>query len=350
MINDHIWTQTKYDCLHFYRDNVIAEYGAAGDWVDVAHLPVFLGADVTERLIKYKAYKKSGLGLYDSSQEGQMINTNFGGYDDTIKLQTIQAIDLAIQRIEETCSGITGVFRERLGGIEQRDAVTNVQVGVRNSSFVTKQYYQLMDLMTREILIDLLDSAKTAFKKGLTGTLVLGERLNRMFTALPEHFSFTDHDIHITDSSEVIKEQETIKQLTMDFTKAGVVDPEIILEAATAKGLTRLKIDVINALNKKKEELGQMNQLSQQVEQLNKQLQQATSEAQKLQQQVQQLNAEKLKIEEEKVKTKNDLEWYKAKSLDSYNESMLELEKKRIDLEALQLTDDDPHNDVVRQK
>ena len=176
LILDTANLQDKYDCLHFYRDNVIAESGAIGDWVDVAHLPKFLGANVVERLIKFKAYKKSGLGLYDSSQEGQMINTGFGGYDDTIKLQTIQAIDLAIQRIEETCSSITGVFKERLGGIEQRDAVTNVQVGVRNSSFITKQYYQLMDLMTREILIDLLNIAKIVFRNGITGTLVLGDR------------------------------------------------------------------------------------------------------------------------------------------------------------------------------
>jgi hypothetical protein len=44
--------QDKYDCLHFYRDNVIAESGSVGDWVDVAHIPTFLGATVTERLTK----------------------------------------------------------------------------------------------------------------------------------------------------------------------------------------------------------------------------------------------------------------------------------------------------------
>jgi hypothetical protein len=45
------------------------------------------------------------------------MNTTFGGYDDTVKLQTIQAIDLAIQDIENTVTSITGVFRERLGGV-----------------------------------------------------------------------------------------------------------------------------------------------------------------------------------------------------------------------------------------
>lgn len=348
LILDTANLQDKYDCLHFYRDNVIAESGAVGDWVDVAHLPKFLGANVTERLMKFKAYKKSGLGLYDSSQEGQMLNTAFGGYDDTIKLQTIQAIDLAIQRIEETCSSITGVFRERLGGIEARDAVTNVQVGVRNSSFITKQYYQLMDLMTREMLIDLLNTAKITFKNGITGSLILGERLNKVFTALPEHFTFTDYDIHVTDSSEIIREQEIIKQLTMEFAKLGVVDPDIVLQIAGAKGLTRLKIDVTNSLEKKKQESNQLGQLSQQVQQLDQQLKQATTEAQKLQQEVQRLDAERLQLEKEKAAFEKELKWFTAKSTDSYNDSRLELEKKRVDLEAVQLLDNNSRNDEIK--
>jgi hypothetical protein len=32
-----------------------------------------------------------------------------------------------------------------------------------------------MDLVTREILLDCLDCAKVVYKKGLTGTLVLGK-------------------------------------------------------------------------------------------------------------------------------------------------------------------------------
>ncbi len=340
--------KTKYDCLHFYRDNVIAESGAVGDWVDVAHLPKFLGKDVTERIMKWKAYKKSGLALYDSSQEGQMLNTSFNGYDDTIKLQTIQAIDLAIQRVEETCSGITGVFRERLGGIEQRDAVTNVQVGVRNSSHITKQYYQLMDLMTREVLIDLLNIAKIVYKNGLTGTLVLGERLNKIFTALPEHFTFTDHDIHIGDSSEIMKEQETIKQLTFEFAKGGLMDADIVLEAASAKSLTRLKIDVGNAISKKAAENGQLGQLTQQVEQLNQQLKETTSEAQKMQRELEALNQEKMNLEREKAQFEKELGWYKAKSDDSYKQSNLELQKKRVELEAIQLLDNNKRNDEIK--
>jgi hypothetical protein len=35
----------------------------------------------------------------------------------------------------------------------------------------------------------------------------------KIFTLLPEHYSFTSYDISLADSAEIIKEQETIKQL-----------------------------------------------------------------------------------------------------------------------------------------
>lgn len=341
--------QDKNDILFFFRDNLISESGSSGDWLDIAHLPKFLGDDVQERLLKWKAYKKQGVALYDSSQEGlQMMNTTFSGYDDTIKLNAIQAIDLAIQRNEEMCSMITGVFREKLGGVEQKDAVTNVQLGVRQSGYITKQYYQIMDLLTREMLLDLLNLTKIAFKKGISGTLILGDRLNKIFTALPEHYTVTDYDINIADSAEIMKEQETIKQLSMELTKSNLIDPDTLIEIVTATGLTRMKADVKASLDKKKKENDQLGQLSQQVEQLDKQLQQTTTEAQKLQKEVERLNAEKLQLERDRLKYEQELEWFKAKDQSSFNASKLEWEKKRIQLEAAQLLDNNSRNDEIR--
>jgi len=45
------------------------------------------------------------------------MNTIYNGFDDTVKSQAIQAIQLAIDSVEQTASSITGVFRERLNGI-----------------------------------------------------------------------------------------------------------------------------------------------------------------------------------------------------------------------------------------
>jgi len=81
--------------LHFYRDNLIAQSGSVGDFVNLPTLPAILGNDLSERLMKWKAYKKAGFALIDTSQEGQLntgqapLNTMFNGFDDTVKVQAI---------------------------------------------------------------------------------------------------------------------------------------------------------------------------------------------------------------------------------------------------------------------
>jgi hypothetical protein len=155
--------QDKYDLLIFYRDNLIASSGTVGDWIDLAHVPAVLGVELPERLEKWLAYKKNGMALFDSSQEGAgLLNTTFNGYDDTIKAQSIQAIQMAIDSIEQNASAMTGVFPEKLGGIQERDAVSNVKVGLRYSTLLTKQYFSAMDGMFKEVNYDCLNTAKLA--------------------------------------------------------------------------------------------------------------------------------------------------------------------------------------------
>jgi hypothetical protein len=87
--------QDKYDVLCFYRDNLIASSGTVGDFINLPTLPTILGNTLAERLMKWKAYKKEGFALMDTSQEGQLstgqapLNTLVNGFDDTIKADAV---------------------------------------------------------------------------------------------------------------------------------------------------------------------------------------------------------------------------------------------------------------------
>lgn len=346
--------QDKYDLATFYRDKLIANSGSVGDWINMPTLPAFLGDTMPERIMKWLAYKKQGVGLMDTSQEGQVntgqapLNTLVNGFDDTIKLQAVQAIQAVIDSIEQTASSITGVFRERLNGIQQRDAVTNVQTGINNSFIVTKQWHFQMDLVTREILLDSLNCAKIVWKHGLTGTLVLGNKLQKVFTALPKYFTVTDHDIHIITSSEIIKEMEQIKAIIPEFIKGGIVSPDILMDIMTAKGLTEMKSKVKKAIKKQKEENNQIQQLTQQVEELQNNLQQSQKQLQQAQQKIQQLDEMRLQLESQKIKLQNEVDMFKAKTDRTYKESQAENDTKRTEIEYLQLYDGNPYNDKVK--
>ena len=345
--------QDKYDLAVFYRDKLIANSGSVGDWINMPTLPTFLGDSMPERIMKWLAYKKQGIGLIDTSQEGQIgtgqapLNTMFNGFDDTVKAQAVQAIQLVIDSIEATASSITGVFRERLNGIQQRDAVTNIQTGINNSFIVTKQWHYQMDLVTREILLDSLDCAKIVYKDGLTGTLILG-KYQKLFTALPQYFTVTDFDIHLTTSSEIVKEMEQIKALIPEFIKGGIVGPDIIVDIMTSKSLTEMKVKVKKAIKKQKEENNQLQQLAQQNQELQNQLKQMQQQLQQAQNKIESLNEAKLQIEQQKMQLQYKIDDYKAKTDRTFKENQAENDNKRTQIELMQLYDGNPYNDEIK--
>lgn len=347
--------QDRYDLLQYYRDVLIANSGTAGVIMDQALLPTNLGVKWPDRVQKWLAYKKSGIMWVDSTQEGRNdngnapLNTIFNGFDDTLKAQAVQAIELAIQSVEETTSSITGVFRERLNGIEQRDAVTNIKQGVANSFIVTKHYFQQMDLITCEILLASLNQAKITYKKGLTGTIILGDKYQRIFTALPEYFTITDYDIHVISSTEVMQDLQTLKQMIPEFVKSQALAPDIIFEALTAKSLTDLKYKVQKAMKIQKEENNQIVQLQQKLEETSQQAQQLQTELQKAQQKVQQLDEARLKLEQEKINLDYQVNWFKAKTDDRYKDRQMTVEEKRTEIELAQLHDGNPYNDKIKE-
>lgn len=347
--------QDQYDLLHFYRDNLIANSGTVGDWIDLTLIPEKLGVTLPERIVAWQALKKQGIGVLDSSQEGRLqsgqapLNTIFNGFDNTVKAQAVQAIQIAIDSIEQTASSITGVFRERLNGIEQKDAVTNVKIGQNNSYIITKQYYHQMDLIVNEMLLDCLNLAKVVFKNGLVGTLILGDKYQKVFTALPEYFTLTDYDIRIITSSEIVKDQEQIKSIIPEFVKSGGLPPDLIIEAITCKSIPDLKYKVQKALRVQKEENNQIQQMGQQIEQLQKQLQDTTQQLQQSQKQIETLNQNKLQLEQQEIRMKYQIEWYKANTDRDYKEAAAEEQKRRTEIELQQMYDGNPYNDIVRK-
>ena len=345
--------QDRYDLLIYYRDVLIANSGIKGSIIDISMIPKFLGVQFPERVQKWIAYKKQGLELIDTTMdgraEGQPINTIFNGYDDSIPAAAVQAIEVTIQSVENTVSSITGVFRERLNGIQQRDAVSNIQQGVNNSFTITKPYYQQMDLITCEILTDCLNLAKVVFKNGLEGTLILGEHQQQIFTALPKYFTFTDYDVHITASTEIMQDLQTIKSMLPDLIKSGLVSADIIFEAITAKSLTQLKVTVKKALAKQKQENDQLQQLSQQLEQIQQQNQDLQKQLQQAQQQIKSLNEQKMQLDQQKIQLEYQVDWFKVQADKAYRERQLDIEEKRTNIELAQLRDGNPYNDKIKQ-
>lgn len=339
--------QDKYDLNLYKKDNAMALSGTRGAIVDISQLPTSLGSTPDERLIKFQAYRKVGLSLIDTAQEGVPLNnTYYNGFDDTLNPGEIQAYQLSIQMIEDTVSSITGVFRERLGGIEQRDAVANVEVGMQQSYIITKRYYSAMDTLVKEILCDCIDMAKVVYKNGLTGQLVLGDQ-KEIFTLLPEYYSFTSYDISLADSTEIIKEQELIKQLAMQLAGSNQVDPEILFIVSTSKSLSEMKELTLKSIREKKIENNQLIQLQQQLQQAQQNMQEMQKQLEQSTKKIAQLNEKKLNIEQQNNQMDQEIAYAKIQAEKELKDRELDLIEQRNKLEAAQLFDNQKQNDAI---
>lgn len=305
-----------------------------------------------ERVQKWLAYKKTGVGILDSSQEGQPLNTIFNGFDDTVKVQSIQAIQLAIQSIEQQASSITGVLPEMLAQYEQRDAVSNVKLGVTTSGLLTKQYFDCMDTIYKEVNYDLLNLTKLVYPDGLQGVIILGDRYSQIFSALPEHYTVTDFDVHIEDSTATFKDRETIKALSTELVKAGYSDPEMIVNIVAAKNMTELKRYVEQSMKMKKEEESIVQQLQQQLQQTEQQAQELLKQNKELQSQLSQLQNQASQIEQSKIEIEQQrvaLDHEKIKNDKDFQDQSIEVKKQQLQAQVAQMFDNNPYNDKIKQ-
>lgn len=341
--------QDKYNILHYQRDTMIANSGVKGSHVDVASIPAFLGNSPEERAMKSIGYRKQGVNFIDSSQENAgQANTIYAGFDETLSGQALQAIGYAIEQTEAVCSSITGVFKELLNGIEQKDAVANVEVGIKTSAVITKQYFHVMDSITTELLIDAINMCKVSYKKGTVGSVLLGSNRQKIFTINPKYFCFTDYDIHVGDSEEIMREIQEIKTISMELIKVGMADVDVVIDAITTESLTEMKEKIKEGIAKKSGDTDIQSQLQQQLLQLQEQLKQITQQAEQLQSENQQLKEADRQLAADKVNKDYEVKKTVADSNSSFNNEKIELEKKRVELEKLQLTDKNTNNDEVQ--
>lgn len=340
--------QDKFDIVNFFEDLTIYSSGAKGDWLDVAHIPAFLGDSFEERIVRWIGYKKNGLGLYDTSEDGNpMLNTSFNGYDDTVSPNAIQAFEVVKNYIKATCSDITGVFKEKVGGIEQRDAVSNTQAGMKQSTLVTKGLFHMLSLMTRAINIDILNMCRYVYPKGLTGSFVLGGK-SKTFEALPKYYSVTSFDINIMDQDKADEDRNFIKQFSLELVKSAQASPLLAIKAATSNSLTEMKQSMEEAISKQSNVEQTMQQYKQQLEQQAEQIKQYEEQIKNLGKKNDQLNESKIQLDRDKLEYEKNLNMYKAKTDADYKAQDTDLKKKEVQLEGAELVDNNNKNDLVK--
>jgi hypothetical protein len=347
--------QDQYDLLNFYMETMIANSGTKGMNVDISLIPKEFGTTLEERIIRCEKYIKAGRYYFNSADNerndlGQgLSNTHFNGFDNTVSLQSVQAIQVSMQMIENTVSQFTGVFRQNLAnGIVQQDAVSNVETGLKQSAIITRKYFHTLDLGMKEIYTDLLNTAKIAYRDGFMSMSVVGGQRAQVLKVAPEYYTLSDFDVHVGDSSEIISEKEIIRQLSFELSKAEKIDPRLLVTIVTSKSLTAMKRDILKSIDKREEEDGQMAQMTQQLQQLTQLTKQYEKQIQELQAANQKLTLQSQQSDLQIKSRDLDIKELKAKADAEYQRGMVAVQEERTKIEQLQLFDESKKNDEIR--
>lgn len=314
--------QDMYDIMNFHRDNIIANSGVNGSRINLAAIPKALGQNFMERVLAFIAMRKQGVELIDPTEEGAALFQHYGDFKAALDQGSIDAIQKVLEYLEHQADIITGVNRYMYQAAEQRDAVTNVKTGIKQTSLIVKDLFELIYSLRENVLINLVNAAKICYKKGKRGSYIIGTNLV-LFDVIPENFCFTDYDIHILNVNRDADKIEGLKLMLPNLVGRGTLSDDVLIKTALSNSATEIIEVVDESMEKKQKENDQISQLTQQLNQLNQQAQEnkkALEEAQNI--------IKRLQQEDHNLKSRElDIKEKTADSVADFNSQKLALEK-----------------------
>jgi hypothetical protein len=330
--------QDMYDIMNFHRDNLVANSGVNGSRINLAGIPKILGQNFMERLLKFVALRKQGVELVDPTEEGASLFQHYGDFRASLDGNAVVAINSILELLEKQADTVSGVNRYMYQAAEQRDAVSNVKTGIKQTSLIVKDTFELIYNIRENILADLINQAKITYIKGKRGSYVVGNGL-ALFSVMPENFCFTDYNIHIINVNRDAEKILEARRMLPELIGRNAVDVDVALKVSMSDSATEIIGIVEDSMAAKKEENNQIKQLTEQAQQAGeqaKQLQKALEEAQakiaKFEQDNLSLLSRELDIKEKQMENQNN-----------YNQDTLALnkmqatEKIKKDAQVIQL-------------
>jgi hypothetical protein len=115
------------------------------------------------RLTKWVTLRKQGLELVDPTEDGANLFQHYGDFNASIQGDAINAVNAILESLVVQADIVSGVPRQMLGVIEQRDAVENVKVGINQVSVLS---WRCLEILTGVLTAaqETLDNFKWAYR------------------------------------------------------------------------------------------------------------------------------------------------------------------------------------------
>ena len=187
--------------------------------MNINAIPKSAGIDIKKFLYYADSLK---IGFYNPSEEGNKLSSgNVGEIAKEIDLSLASDINKYIQladKIEYSSGTALGITPQMMGQLGPTDAVTNTKQSIMQSSYVLEPYFELHNVIKKDVLQALLENAKTAYTLNPPEclTYVLDDMSVQMLEFNDETVSLlsnSTYGIFVTDSSDAFNIKKTIESL-----------------------------------------------------------------------------------------------------------------------------------------
>ena len=208
--------QYLYDISWYRVNEAMSKYLGSIVELDLAKVPT--GWSVTKWL--YFA-RKSGISVVDSFKEGQrgmakgklagsVGNTTGRVLEQRVGdfIQThIEMMEFAKAQMDE----ITGVSRQRLGQVENRETVGGVERAVSQSNHITEELFTMHDFCKKRCFQILLETAKIALKGQDVKFSYIGDDMTRQLMEIPgDEFAEEEYGLSVSNDDSINRMEQKL--------------------------------------------------------------------------------------------------------------------------------------------
>ena len=218
----------------------------------------------------------TGIAWVDYNKEGIMLSPQHQSVLD-MSIKTIDQYLALLESIQLEWEKISGVNRQRQGGIGPYEGKAASQQAIVQSSHITEDLFRKFSRFEQRELQGLLDYSKEAWVNGKKGMYVMPDTTVQMFDISSMEMMEAEFGIFVSDSGRDQDKLEQARAIGQSMVQNGV-PASAVLDMFDSENFIGLK-DKIRKAEKAQEELQQAQQQAQQEQQQ----QQMQMEAQKMQ-------------------------------------------------------------------
>lgn len=228
--------QYLYNIISFRLELAFASDQGKVFLMDLAHIPRSEGIDIDRWMYYLKSMKIAFVNSFEESNKGTSIGKIAGQHFnqfqsvDLTMANSIQQYIQTLDYIKQQVAFISGVSPQRLGAIQSKELVGNVERSVQQSALITEHLFDSHDEVKRRVYTALVECAKIAFRDGKKAQFVLDDMGLEMLNIEELQFENSELNVYMSNSNKDIQIVETLKQLAQAALQHDKADLSAIID------------------------------------------------------------------------------------------------------------------------